>query len=62
MKKNEVSTVSNNVIQTAPRQWNTEITKAKQEEIKNSVSARMEVNYKLEQDSMEGVDVAEWEE
>lgn len=31
-------------------------------QIKNSVSARMEVNYKLEQDEMEGVDEEEWVE
>uniref|UniRef100_A0AAG5D161 Coronin n=1 Tax=Anopheles atroparvus TaxID=41427 RepID=A0AAG5D161_ANOAO len=33
-----------------------------QEQIKNSVSARMSVNKKLEQDDMEGVDEKEWEE
>uniref|UniRef100_A0A182QAX7 Coronin n=1 Tax=Anopheles farauti TaxID=69004 RepID=A0A182QAX7_9DIPT len=33
-----------------------------QEQIKNAVSARMAVNKKLEQDSMEGVDEKEWEE
>ncbi|XP_053678397.1 coronin-7 [Anopheles nili] len=33
-----------------------------QEQIKNAVSARMPVNKKLEQDSMEGVDEKEWEE
>ncbi|XP_035892936.1 coronin-7 isoform X3 [Anopheles stephensi] len=33
-----------------------------QEQIKNAVSARMSVNKKLEQDSMEGVDEKEWEE
>lgn len=31
-------------------------------QIKNSVSARLEVNLKLEQDDMEGVDEHEWNE
>jgi hypothetical protein len=31
-------------------------------QIQKSVSSRMEVNYKLEQDDMEGVDEREWEE
>lgn len=55
--------VDNNLIPNfPPRQWTADVTKAKQNEIKNSVSARMEVNYKLEQDEMEGVDVKEWDE
>jgi len=36
--------------------------RAKENDIKNSVSARMEVNFKLEQDEMEGVDEDEWVE
>ncbi|CAG9762430.1 unnamed protein product [Ceutorhynchus assimilis] len=43
--------------------WNpelTEQTKNKQEEIQKSVSSRLEVNLKLEQDEMEGVDEKEW--
>ncbi|RZC40501.1 coronin-7 [Asbolus verrucosus] len=43
--------------------WNAEITgqtKLKQEEIQRSVSNRLEVNLKLEQDDMEGVDEKEW--
>lgn len=45
--------------------WNVEMsgqTKAKQEEIQKSVSSRMEINLKLEQDDMEGVDPTEWDE
>lgn len=52
----------NNNNGTQLRQWSIETTKAKQEEIKNSVSARMELNLNLEQDDMEGVDAEEWEE
>lgn len=37
-------------------------TKDKQDQILKSMSAKMEVNLKLEQDSMEGVDEAEWEQ
>lgn len=36
--------------------------KQKQEQIQRSVSSRMEVNMKLEQDHMEGVDEREWDE
>lgn len=56
--------IDNNLIPNllTPRQWSADVTKAKQNEIKNSVSARMEVNYKLEQDEMEGVDIKEWDE
>ncbi|GBP51830.1 Coronin-7 [Eumeta japonica] len=36
--------------------------KDKQESIMKSMSARMEVNLKLEQDSMEGVDESEWDQ
>lgn len=45
--------------------WNAELsgqTKHKQEEIQKSVSNRLEVNLKLEQDEMEGVDEREWNE
>ncbi|XP_068081154.1 coronin-7 [Anabrus simplex] len=37
-------------------------TKEKQEQIQRAVSSRMEVNLKLEQDEMEGVDEREWED
>ncbi|KAK9686045.1 WD domain, G-beta repeat [Popillia japonica] len=37
-------------------------TKAKQEEIQKTISSRVEMNLKLEQDDMEGVDEKEWEE
>ncbi|XP_044254931.1 coronin-7 isoform X2 [Tribolium madens] len=43
--------------------WNPDLnekTKLKQEELQKSVSNRMEVNLKLEQDEMEGVDEKEW--
>ncbi|KAJ4439635.1 hypothetical protein ANN_07763 [Periplaneta americana] len=43
--------------------WNADIsgsTKEKQEQIQRAVSNRMEVNLKLEQDDMEGVDEREW--
>ena len=36
--------------------------KTKQDEIQKSVSSRLEVNMKLEQDEMEGVDEKEWDE
>lgn len=36
--------------------------KAKSEALKKSVSDRMQVNFELEQDSMEGVDESEWGE
>ncbi|XP_050307808.1 coronin-7 isoform X2 [Anthonomus grandis grandis] len=45
--------------------WSPELssqTKNKQEEIQKSVSNRLEVNLKLEQDEMEGVDEKEWNE
>ncbi|XP_062539458.1 coronin-7 isoform X4 [Armigeres subalbatus] len=42
--------------------WSADLVRSKQDEIKNSVSARMPVNRKLEQDDMEGVDEKEWEE
>lgn len=62
VKKIETSVDNNLLSSLPPRQWTADITKAKQIEIKNSVSSRMEVNYKLEQDEMEGVDVKEWDE
>uniref|UniRef100_A0A1B6F9M1 Coronin n=1 Tax=Cuerna arida TaxID=1464854 RepID=A0A1B6F9M1_9HEMI len=37
-------------------------TKQKQEQIQKSVSSKVEVNMKLEQDQMEGVDEREWDE
>ncbi|XP_060530155.1 coronin-7 isoform X2 [Cylas formicarius] len=43
--------------------WNAELSsqvKNKQEEIQKSVSDRLEINLKLEQDDMEGVDEKEW--
>lgn len=62
VRKIETSVDNNLLSNLPPRQWTADITKAKQIEIKNSVSSRMEVNYKLEQDEMEGVDVKEWDE
>lgn len=43
-------------------QLSPEHVKSKQEEIKKSVSERVQLNYELEQDTMEGVDSTEWEE
>ncbi|XP_049826168.1 coronin-7 isoform X2 [Aethina tumida] len=43
--------------------WNADLatqTKSKQEEIQRSVSNKLEINLKLEQDEMEGVDEKEW--
>ncbi|KAJ8729045.1 hypothetical protein PYW07_006741 [Mythimna separata] len=37
-------------------------TKAKEDSIMKSISAKVQINLKLEQDSMEGVDEAEWEQ
>nr|XP_022903433.1 coronin-7 isoform X1 [Onthophagus taurus] len=37
-------------------------TKAKQEEIQKTLSNKLEINLKLEQDDMEGVDAKEWDE
>ncbi|XP_017767884.1 PREDICTED: coronin-7 isoform X2 [Nicrophorus vespilloides] len=45
--------------------WNADMsgqTKTKQDEISKSVSSRLEVNLKLEQDDMEGVDENEWDD
>ncbi|XP_055540923.1 coronin-7 isoform X3 [Wyeomyia smithii] len=42
--------------------WSADLVRSKQDEIKNSVSARMPLNRKLEQDDMEGVDEKEWDE
>lgn len=42
--------------------WSTDDVKAKQNDIKKSVSARVSVNYKLEQDEMEGVELHEWDD
>ncbi|KAJ9590762.1 hypothetical protein L9F63_016278, partial [Diploptera punctata] len=47
---------------TADKQDSTGSTKEKQEQIQRAVSSRMEVNMKLEQDEMEGVDDREWED
>lgn len=43
-------------------QMSPEHTKAKEEALKKSVSERVEVCYELEQDTMEGVDINEWDE
>lgn len=40
--------------------WTDSSIKQKQEQIQKSVSSRVEINMKLEQDSMEGVDAVEW--
>lgn len=42
--------------------WTEEELKSKQDDLKKSVSARVPVNYALEQDKMEGVDPDEWNE
>jgi len=45
--------------------WNADLndaTKEKEEQIQRAVSSKMEVNLKLEQDEMEGVDEREWED
>ncbi|XP_075212375.1 coronin [Lycorma delicatula] len=43
--------------------WNSDSsTKQKQDEIQRLISSRVEVNMKLEQDKMEGVDEREWDE
>lgn len=43
-------------------QLSPEHVKSKQDAIKKSVSERVELNYDLEQDTMEGVDSNEWDE
>ncbi|VEN52884.1 unnamed protein product [Callosobruchus maculatus] len=42
--------------------WDTDSIKTKQEELKNLVSKKLEINLTLEQDNMEGVDEKEWNE
>ncbi|XP_014280397.1 coronin-7 isoform X2 [Halyomorpha halys] len=42
--------------------WTDSSIKQKQEQIQKSVSSRVEINMKLEQDNMEGVDAVEWNE
>ncbi|CAH1716522.1 unnamed protein product [Chironomus riparius] len=42
--------------------WTEEELKSKTDDLKKSVSARVSVNYALEQDRMEGVDPEEWDE
>lgn len=43
-------------------QLSPENAKLKQDALKKSVSERVQLNYELEQDTMEGVDSNEWEE
>lgn len=43
-------------------QLSPEHVKAKEDALKKSVSERVELNYDLEQDTMEGVDSNEWDE
>ncbi|XP_073998500.1 coronin isoform X2 [Rhodnius prolixus] len=40
--------------------WSDPVVKHKQEQIQKSVSSKLEINLKLEQDKMEGVDEGEW--
>jgi hypothetical protein len=42
--------------------YDTDVIKAKQNDIKKSVSARIQLNYALEQDEMEGTEESEWNE
>lgn len=46
----------------ATTQMSPEHLKAKTDQLQKSVSARVELNYELEQDTMEGVDQGEWDE
>lgn len=45
-----------------PQQWSREKTKKQEDDLKKAISGKVNVNFELEQDTMEGVDVAEWEE
>lgn len=47
---------------TQTSQWSQEETKKQEEDLKNAISGKVTINYELEQDNMEGVDVAEWDE
>lgn len=55
--KNEI-----NEINYATTQMSPEHLKAKTDELKKSMSQRVQLNYDLEQDTMEGVDSNEWDE
>lgn len=46
----------------ATTQMSPEHLKAKTDALQKSVSARVQLNYELEQDTMEGVDQTEWDE
>ena len=45
-----------------PQQWSPEKTKKQEDDLKKAISDKLTVNLELEQDTMEGVDVAEWDE
>ncbi len=45
-----------------PQSWSRDDIKKQQEDIKSSVSARVQIDLNLEQDNMEGVEEREWEE
>lgn len=47
---------------TQPQQWSPEKTKKQEDDLKKAISDKLAVNLELEQDTMEGVDVAEWDE
>lgn len=57
VSKNESIETNNHSSKLSP-----EHVKAKEDALKKSVSERVQVNYELEQDTMEGVDSNEWDE
>lgn len=52
----------NNEITYTTSQMSPEHIKSKENALKKSVSERVQLNYELEQDTMEGVDSNEWDE
>ncbi|XP_024085650.1 coronin-7 isoform X1 [Cimex lectularius] len=60
LPNNKESKASN--VMTGRMPWADPSVKHKQEQIQKSVSSRVEINMKLEQDKMEGVDEVEWNE
>lgn len=52
----------NNEVGLYASQMSPEHAKSKQDALKKSVSERVQLNYDLEQDTMEGVDSTEWDE
>lgn len=45
-----------------PQQWSPEKTKKQEDDLKKAISGKVNVNFELEQDNMEGVDSSEWDE